>query len=63
MNGQRGRRESPDERRDGLEGVLIELGVAGVLADLTDDSDEVLKDDQEDGSEGLTGGENDSHDA
>lgn len=57
------RDNSPNQGRHRLESVLVKLGVTGVLADLTDDSDEVLKDDEEDGSEGLSSGKDDSHDA
>jgi hypothetical protein len=60
---QKTRESLPDQRRDRLERVLVELGVTRVPADVTDDVDETLEDGSVDGSEGLTGGEDDSHDA
>lgn len=62
LGGREGQINSPNQSRNRLESVLVELGVTGVLADLTDDADEVLEDDEEDGSEGLSSGKDDSHD-
>jgi hypothetical protein len=61
--GRRGSRDVPDECRNRLEGVLVELGVARVLADLANDADEVLEDAGVDGRERLAGRQDDAHDA
>lgn len=52
-----------NECRDGLKGVLVELGVGGVSADVTNNTDETLEDSRVDRRQGLSRREDDSHDA
>lgn len=57
-----GREHPPNERRDTLEGEVVELGVRRVLGDLAEDADEVRKDGNVDGSERLASRDDDAHD-
>lgn len=53
--------DAPHQCRDALKAILIEVWIARVLANHTQNSDQLGKDSNEVGCERLTGGDNHAH--